>query len=184
MIQILEKMSKITYDTGGVGLAAIQIGLPLWIIVIDAYDKEVKKEKGREITNEDRKNLRFFINPKIEWYSPEIAVMSEGYLSFPGVVEKLNPNGFESKDKRKTLKAIRSLKVKITYNDLDMNLKTLEADGLLAHCLQHEIDHMNGIVYIQRLSESSKKDAKKLFPDSDSIKKIDDRVKYSGIYRK
>ena len=78
-----------------------------------------------------------FINPEVIWFSDEKKLMEEGCLSVPG----------------QSAKILRSLSVEVKYNDIDMNEKVIKADGDLAHCLQHEIDHTNGIVYIDYLSK-------------------------------
>lgn len=122
----INDMIETMYEDQGMGLAAVQVGSLLRIVVIDI--QEDKKNK---------KNPMVFINPKIICYSEDKEIMEEGCLSVPGVSSKV----------------VRSLSVEVGYNDLEMNEKTIKADGVLAHCLQHEIDHTNGILYIDYLSK-------------------------------
>lgn len=109
----LEEMFKVLYEHKGVGLSAIQIGVPLRIVVADVG-------QGREI----------YINPKIERLGGTKKLMNEGCLSFPGIYEKV----------------MRSIKITISYQDLDGNQKSLNTSGLRAQMLQHEIEHLDGIL--------------------------------------
>lgn len=124
--KLIDDMVETMYENNGIGLAAVQIGKLLRIVVIDVRDKE-----------KEEKNPLVFINPEITWFSEEKELMEEGCLSVP----------------QQSAKILRSLSVEVKYNDINMNEKTLKTDGLLAHCLQHEIDHTNGIVYIDYLSK-------------------------------
>ena len=111
--------------TDGIGLAAVQIGVPKRVIVIDLDQKEGKK------------NPRAFINPKILWASEEMALFEEGCLSVPEIWDDVE----------------RPARVKAEYLDRDGNSQVLEADGMLATCLQHEMDHLEGILFIDHLSK-------------------------------
>lgn len=124
--KLIDDMVETMYENNGIGLAAVQVGKLLRIVVIDVRDKE-----------KEEKNPLVFINPEITWFSEEKELMEEGCLSVP----------------QQSAKILRSLSVEVKYNDINMNEKTLKTDGLLAHCLQHEIDHTNGIVYIDYLSK-------------------------------
>ena len=121
---LIDDMIETMYADNGIGLSAVQIGQLLKLVVVDIKDKEDK-------------NPLVFINPKIIKSSKEKKLMEEGCLSVPG----------------QRAEVLRNLSVEIEYNDIDMSKKTLKADGLLAHCLQHEIDHTNGIVYLDYLSK-------------------------------
>ena len=123
---LIDDMIETMYSSNGIGLAAVQVGKLLKIVVLDVEQKENSEKKPQ-----------IFINPEITFYSPEKEMMEEGCLSVP----------------EQRASVLRSLKVKVKYQDIDMNEKEIEADGLLAHCLQHEIDHTNGIVYIDYLSK-------------------------------
>jgi peptide deformylase len=112
------------YAADGIGLAAIQIGVPKRMLVMDLD----QKDGGRK--------PRLFINPKVVWASEELAKMEEGCLSVPEVWEDVE----------------RPARITAEYLDRDGALQTLEADGLLATCLQHEIDHLNGVLFIDHIS--------------------------------
>ena len=121
---LIDDMADSMYAADGIGLAAIQIGVPVRVLVIDLDQKEGKK------------NPRAFINPKIVWASDEMATYEEGCLSVPEIWDDVE----------------RPARIKAEYLDRDGKLQTLEADGLLATCLQHEMDHLNGVLFIDHLS--------------------------------
>jgi peptide deformylase len=112
------------YDAPGIGLAAIQIGVPKRVVVIDL---------GR--TEEERRPL-VLVDPEITWSSDETRVHEEGCLSIPEYYEDVE----------------RPDRVKVRYRDLQDQLVEAEADGILATCIQHEIDHLNGVLFIDYLS--------------------------------
>ena len=124
--KFIDDMFETMYKDNGIGLAAVQVGKLSRIVVIDIRDRDQEKN-----------NPMVFINPEVIWFSDEKKLMEEGCLSVPG----------------QSAKILRSLSVEVKYNDIDMNEKVIKADGDLAHCLQHEIDHTNGIVYIDYLSK-------------------------------
>ena len=115
-------MAETMYDAPGVGLAATQIDVHEQLIVIDISE-----------THDD---LQVFINPEIIWASEEAQVYDEGCLSVPGVYD-----GVE-----------RPARVKVRAFDLDGKAFEVDADGLLAVCIQHEIDHLKGKVFVEYLS--------------------------------
>ncbi|HKQ11776.1 MAG TPA: peptide deformylase [Rhizomicrobium sp.] len=121
---LIDDMAESMYAADGIGLAAVQIGVPKRVIVIDLDQKEGKK------------NLRAFINPKITWASEEMAVFEEGCLSVPEIWDDVE----------------RPARIRCEYLDRDGNKQALEADGMLATCLQHEMDHLNGVLFIDHLS--------------------------------
>ncbi len=121
---LVDDMTESMYEAEGIGLAAVQIGVPKRVIVIDLDQKEGKK------------NPRAFINPKILWASEETAVFEEGCLSVPEIWDDVE----------------RPARIRCEYLDRDGNKQLLEADGLLATCLQHEMDHLNGVLFIDHLS--------------------------------
>lgn len=112
------------YAAEGIGLAAIQIGVPKRVLVMDLAQKDGRREP------------RVFINPKILWSSGETAVCQEGCLSLPDIWEEVE----------------RPAQVRAECLDDDGNVRTFEAEGLLATCLQHEIDHLEGILFIDHIS--------------------------------
>lgn len=122
--KLVDDMADSMYAAEGIGLAAVQIGVAKRVIVIDLDQKEGKK------------NPRAYINPKILWASEEMAVFEEGCLSVPEIWDDVE----------------RPARIKAEYLDRDGNKQTLEADGLLATCLQHEMDHLNGVLFIDHLS--------------------------------
>ena len=122
--KLVDDMADSMYAADGIGLAAVQIGVPKRVIVIDLDQKDGKK------------NPRAFINPKILWASDETAVFEEGCLSVPEIWDDVE----------------RPARIKAEYLDRDGVKQTLEADGMLATCLQHEMDHLNGVLFIDHLS--------------------------------
>lgn len=125
---LIDDMIDSMYAAEGIGLAAIQIGVAKRVLVIDLDQKDGKK------------NPRAFINPRITWASEELATYEEGCLSVPEIWDEVE----------------RPARIKAEYLDRDGNRQTLEADGLLATCLQHEMDHLNGVLFIDHLSRLKK----------------------------
>ena len=120
--QLAADMAETMYEAPGVGLAASQVDVHEQLIVID--------------TSETHDDLRVYINPEITWASPEKQVYDEGCLSVPGIYD-----GVE-----------RPAEVKVRALDLDGKPFELAADGLLAVCIQHEMDHLKGKVFVEYLS--------------------------------
>jgi peptide deformylase len=123
--KLAEDMLETMYDAPGVGLAAIQVGVPKRLVVMDASKKE-----------EERQPV-VLVNPEITWVSEEKSTYEEGCLSIPEYYEEVE----------------RPARVKFRYTDLDGKTVEMEADGLLATCVQHEIDHLNGVLFIDHLSK-------------------------------
>jgi peptide deformylase len=122
---LVDDMFESMYDAPGIGLAAIQLGTATRVVTMDLAKKEEPKAP------------QVFINPEILWASEEKATYEEGCLSIPeyyGDVE-------------------RPAKVKVKYLDLAGAPHEVEAEGLLATCLQHEIDHLNGVLFIDHMSK-------------------------------
>jgi len=115
-------MAETMYDAPGVGLAASQVDQHIQLMVIDVSDAQ--------------KELMVFINPEIIWVSEEKAIYDEGCLSVPGIYD-----GVE-----------RPAEVKVRALDVEGKPFELEAQGLLAVCIQHEMDHLKGIVFVEYLS--------------------------------
>lgn len=132
------------YHAPGIGLAAPQIGKSIRVFVIDVdYDREETSEGSGEYTLSNF-NPRIFINPVFKSKDGK-TTYQEGCLSLPGIYEDV----------------IRAEKVVLEYQDTDGNPHTLEADDLLSICIQHENDHLDGIVFIERLSSLKKNFFKK-----------------------
>jgi len=145
MRQLMDDMLDTMYNAQGIGLAAIQIGTPKRVIVIDLL-----KEK-------EKKNPLYFVNPEIVWSSKEEAAYEEGCLSVPGQFAEIN----------------RPDKCHVKYLDYDGNKRELKAEGLLATCIQHEIDHLEGILFIDYLSKLKKTlIAKKLSKQKKELERI------------
>ncbi|ASY61527.1 Peptide deformylase [Sinorhizobium sojae CCBAU 05684] len=123
--RLADDMLETMYDAPGIGLAAIQIGVPRRLLVLD-----VTKE------GEERKPL-VFINPKVVRASDERSVYEEGCLSIPDYYAEVE----------------RPAAITVEFLDRDGKERTIEADGLLATCLQHEIDHLNGVLFIDHISK-------------------------------
>ena len=123
--KLVEDMFETMYAAPGIGLAAIQVGVGKRVFTADLS----KKEEARE--------PQVFINPEITWASDEKAIHEEGCLSIPEYYEDVE----------------RPVQVKVKYLDLDGKAHEIEADGLLARCVQHEIDHINGVLFIDHLSK-------------------------------
>ena len=123
--ELMRDMLETMYAANGIGLAAIQVGIPQRIIVMDISKKEKKKEP------------RFFVNPIIKNKDPFKATYEEGCLSVP--------NQFANVD--------RPSKCDVEYLDYNGNKQLLKAEGLLATCIQHEMDHLEGILFIDYLSK-------------------------------
>ena len=126
--KLMDDMLDTMYAAPGIGLAAIQIGIPKRIIVIDISRDEKKKEP------------RYFVNPIIKNRNKEKAKYEEGCLSVPDQFAEIErPNTCE-----------------VEYLDYDGKKQLLKADGLLATCIQHEMDHLEGILFIDYLSKLKK----------------------------
>ncbi|RIY02825.1 peptide deformylase [Aureimonas flava] len=124
--RFVDDMLETMYDAPGIGLAAIQVGEPLRIVTID-LSKEDDAEKSPQV----------FLNPEILRASDERSVYEEGCLSIPDYYAEVE----------------RPAGVTVRYLGLDGQTHEAEADGLLATCLQHEIDHLNGVLFIDHISK-------------------------------
>ncbi len=142
---LLDDMLETMYAAPGIGLAAVQVGILKRLIVID-----ISKEK-------EKKNPIFLINPEIISLSKNTSIYEEGCLSLPGHFAEIE----------------RPTECQIKYIDYNGKRKELKANGLLATCIQHEIDHLNGILFIDYLSKL-KKDMiiKKLVKHKKELNKI------------
>ncbi|KJF66688.1 peptide deformylase [Rhizobium nepotum] len=124
VLRLADDMLETMYDAPGIGLAAIQVGVPRRMLVIDvSRDDEEKKPV-------------VFINPEILKVSDDVSAYEEGCLSIPDYYAEVE----------------RPASLTMRYVDRDGKQQTIDADGLLATCLQHEIDHLNGILFIDRIS--------------------------------
>ena len=123
---LMDDMLETMYAAPGIGLAAIQIGEPKRVIVMDLGQRE-----GGE------REPRYFVNPQIVWASEEMAPYEEGCLSVPDIYDEIE----------------RPAQVKLKYLDYDGKQREELAEGLFAVCIQHEMDHLNGKVFVDHLSQ-------------------------------
>ncbi|ESR26988.1 peptide deformylase [Lutibaculum baratangense] len=122
---LLDDMLETMYDAPGIGLAAIQVGIPKRLVVIDLAKEE---EEPRPL---------FLVNPEITWTSEETSVYEEGCLSIPEYYEEVE----------------RPARCRVRFLDREGREQELECDGLLATCVQHEVDHLNGVLFIDHISK-------------------------------
>ena len=137
--KLMNDMLETMYAAPGIGLAAIQVGVPKRVIVLD-----IGWRNESESTNDEkqvvRKNPMYFVNPEIITKSTNNSTYEEGCLSVPGQFAEIN----------------RPEKCYLKYLDYYGNSKELKAEGMLATCIQHEIDHLEGILFIDYLSKLKK----------------------------
>ena len=126
--KLMDDMLETMYAAPGIGLAAIQIGIPKRIIIMDISRKK------------ENKNPLHFINPEIVWKADENIIYEEGCLSVPNQFAEIN----------------RPKECHVKYLDYFGQPQLLKAQGLLATCIQHEIDHLEGILFIDYLSKLKK----------------------------
>lgn len=122
--KLLDDMLETMYQAPGIGLSAIQVGIPKRIITVDVSE------------NGEKSNPVYLINPEIVHFSDEGAIYSEGCLSLPDQFAEIE----------------RPAAVTVEFVDYHGKQQTLDADGLLARCIQHEMDHLNGILFVDHLS--------------------------------
>lgn len=121
----MDDMLESMYDAPGVGLAAVQVGKLLRILVIDIAP------------DDEDPNPQYFINPEITWTSEDMATYNEGCLSVPEQYADIE----------------RPAECTVTFIDYDGETREINATGLLATCIQHEMDHLDGVVFIDYLSK-------------------------------
>ena len=126
----VQDMIDTMYDANGIGLAAIQVGVDRRILVIDLQAEE--DEEGKPI-----RAPKAYINPEILSASDELSTYNEGCLSIPEYYAEVE----------------RPDRVRVKFRDLEGTEQEIEADGLLATCIQHEIDHLNGVLFIDHISK-------------------------------
>lgn len=121
---LMDDMLETMYDAPGIGTAAIQIGVPKRVIVMDISGPD------------DEKAPRYFVNPEIVWSSDDTAPYEEGCLSIPDIYDEVE----------------RPARVKLKYLNYQGEQVIEDADGLFAVCIQHEMDHLEGVLFIDHLS--------------------------------
>ena len=127
--KLADDMFETMYEAPGIGLAAIQVAQPLRLITMDLAKPD---ENG-----ETERRPRVFINPEILSKSEEMSVYEEGCLSIPEYYEEVE----------------RPARVRVRFTDLDGKVHEEDAEGLFATCIQHEIDHLNGVLFVDYLSK-------------------------------
>src|SRR5262252_11096093 len=123
--KLVDDMFETMYKAPGIGLAAIQVGIASRVVVMDLSKRETEHEP------------KVFINPEITWSSEEKSVYEEGCLSIPDIHEDVE----------------RPARVKVRYLDLEGKSQEADAEGLFATCIQHEVDHLNGVLFIDHISK-------------------------------
>ena len=126
--KLMDDMLETMYKAPGIGLAAVQIGILKRVVVIDIS------------RDGDKKNPLFIVNPEITYRSNKTSVYEEGCLSLPGQYAEIE----------------RPAECHLKYVNFDGKIKNLKASGLLATCIQHEVDHLDGILFIDYLSKLKK----------------------------
>jgi peptide deformylase len=126
--KLMDSMLETMYAAPGIGLAAVQVNVPRRVVTIDVGKREDDTASPDPL---------FLINPEILWASDDFAVAEEGCLSIPEYFAEVE----------------RPAKVRVAYIDRDGHKQEMEAEGVLAVCLQHEIDHIDGRLFIDRLSK-------------------------------
>ena len=121
---LMDDMLETMYAAPGIGLAAVQVGMPMRVIVMDISRGEGEREP------------RYFVNPQITWRSEETQPYEEGCLSVPDIYDEVE----------------RPARVKLRYLDYQGQAIEEEAEGIFAVCIQHEMDHLDGVLFIDHLS--------------------------------
>ncbi len=122
--RLMDDMLETMYAAPGIGLAAIQVGVPKRVIVMDLAGENEPPAP------------RYFVNPELVWTSDETKECEEGCLSLPEMFDYVE----------------RPAQARVKYLDYDGKPQTIEADGMLAVCLQHEMDHLEGILFVDHIS--------------------------------
>jgi peptide deformylase len=138
---LADDMFETMYEAPGIGLAAIQVAEPIRLITMDLEKKEGEKSP------------RVFVNPEILSSSEEMNVYEEGCLSIPEYYGEVE----------------RPAKVRVRFMDLDGKMQEEDADGLFATCIQHEIDHLNGVLFIDYLSKLKREMVVKKFKKAEKL---------------
>ena len=123
--QLMDDMLDTMYDAPGIGLAAPQVGVTKRVIVVDVTK------------NDDERHPYQMVNPKITWRSEELLDYEEGCLSLPEQYAQVS----------------RPEKIRIKYLDFDGNAQEIETSGILATCIQHEMDHLDGVLFVDHISK-------------------------------
>ncbi|WP_332659108.1 peptide deformylase [Brevundimonas sp.] len=143
--RLMDDMLETMYDAPGIGLAAVQIGDTRRVIVMDLGDRDgvaddvdpaEMNDEERAKWDAERRNPRFFVNPEIVWASDELFTYEEGCLSVPEYFDQVE----------------RPARVRLKYRNYEGETVEEECEGLYAVCIQHEMDHLEGVLFIDHLS--------------------------------
>ncbi|MBT5156641.1 MAG: peptide deformylase [Rhodobiaceae bacterium] len=139
---LMDDMLESMYAAVGIGLAAIQIGVPERVVVMDLKGKSAPGTDEEDTADDPvddplaNEGPRYFVNPEVVWTSEETNNYQEGCLSVPSFYDEVE----------------RPAQCRVRFLDYDGKPQEIDCDGLLATCIQHEIDHLNGIVFLDHLS--------------------------------
>jgi peptide deformylase len=135
---LMDDMLETMYAAPGIGLAATQIGEMKRVLVLDVAKRQDEDASANPLV---------FANPEILWASEELSTYNEGCLSIPEIYEEVE----------------RPARIRVGYLDRDNKRQEIEAEGILATCLQHEIDHLNGVLFIDHISRLKREMISKKF---------------------
>ena len=135
---LMDDMLETMYAAPGIGLAATQIGEMKRVLVLDVAKRQDEEASANPLV---------FANPEILWASDELSTYNEGCLSIPEIYEEVE----------------RPARIRVGYLDRDNKRQEIEAEGILATCLQHEIDHLNGVLFIDHISRLKREMISKKF---------------------
>ena len=135
---LMDDMLETMYAAPGIGLAATQIGEMKRVLVLDVAKRQEEEASAHPMV---------FANPEVLWESDELSTYNEGCLSIPEIYEEVE----------------RPARIRVGYLDRDNKRQEIEADGILATCLQHEIDHLNGVLFIDHISRLKREMISKKF---------------------
>ena len=135
---LMDDMLETMYAAPGIGLAATQIGEMKRVLVLDVAKRQDEEASANPLV---------FANPEILWASEELSTYNEGCLSIPEIYEEVE----------------RPARIRVGYLDRDNKRQEIEAEGILATCLQHEIDHLNGVLFIDHISRLKREMISKKF---------------------
>lgn len=145
LMELADAMVKTMYEADGIGLAAQQVGQAIRLCVVDVAFEGVEVDFFHELDGKtppiDLIMPMALVNPCIEFISQETDLMEEGCLSFPGIRGEVR----------------RPSAIDVRYQDLEGQFHRLKCDGILARCIQHEVDHLNGILFTERMDSRIRK---------------------------
>lgn len=139
--QFVADMGETMYAASGIGLAANQVGDLRRLFVADVAQVDEKSKKGRRTKDATRRELLAYLNPEIVEFSPEDESYQEGCLSIPEIEADV----------------FRPIRIRVRYRTLDWELRETWFDGLMARVFQHEMDHLDGVLFIDHLPEATRR---------------------------